>query len=216
MGHLEEPHEPGEGGSAAAPSDRSLLLRVRGGSQDAATQLYLRYANRIRGLTRSRLPADMARLVDVEDIVQSVFGSFFRGASQGYYEVPASEELWKLFLVIALNKIRAKGAYHRAAKRDIRLMAGSEGLDDYAGAASGSDEVALAVLQMTIEETLNSLTPHHKEILALRIEGHEVADIAQRTGRSKRTVERILQECRKYLAELLDAEDQGGPRAEVG
>src|SRR3954453_21853339 len=87
------PSPPAEGGSA----DRSLLQRLHKGSEDAATQLYLRYVNRLRALTRSQCSAELARLVDTEDIVQSIFGSFFRGASQGYYEVPAGEELWKLF-----------------------------------------------------------------------------------------------------------------------
>jgi RNA polymerase sigma-70 factor (ECF subfamily) len=181
---------------------------LRGGSEDAATQLYLRYAQRLRALARTKFPADLARRVDVEDIVQSVFGSFFRGASRGDYDVPAGEELWKLFLVIALNKIRAKGAYHRAAKRDIRLTAGSEGLAELAETPAEQDEAAYAVLQLTIDEALQHLPPQHKQMLVLRIEGHEVAEIAQQVGRSKRTVERVLQECRKKLADLLEVEGE--------
>src|SRR4051812_12456318 len=101
-------------------TDHSLLRRYRDGSQDAATQLYRRYAQRLRELTQAQCSPDLARRVEVEDIVQSVFGSFFRRAGQGLYDVPAGEELWKLFLVIGLNKIRAKGAFHKAAKRDSR------------------------------------------------------------------------------------------------
>jgi len=180
---------------------------LRGGHEDAATQLYLRYAHRLRSLARAKVSPDLARRVDVDDIVQSVFGSFFRGASRGYYDVPAGEELWKLFLVIALNKIRAKGAYHRAGKRDVRLTAGGEALEGVPGDGGEGDDVAYSVLRLTVHDALERLPPHHKQVLVLRIEGHEVADIARQTGRSKRTVERILQECRKYLAELLDLED---------
>jgi RNA polymerase sigma-70 factor, ECF subfamily len=203
--------EPPDPASEGQPSDHSLLRRLRGGSQDAATLLYLRYAHRLRALTRTKFAPDLARRVDVDDIVQSVFGSFFRGASRGDYDVPAGEELWKLFLVIALNKIRAKGAYHRAAKRDVRLTAGSEGLEQVAETSAEQDEAAYAVLQMTIDEALQRLPPQHRQMLTLRVEGCEVAEIARRTGRAKRTVERILQECRKRLADLLEMEDQGGP-----
>jgi DNA-directed RNA polymerase specialized sigma24 family protein len=35
------------------------------------------------------------------------------------------------------------------------------------------------------------------------MEGHEVREIAQRTGRSKRTVERTLQDVRRALTDLL-------------
>src|SRR3954463_15800086 len=80
-------------------SDRSLLQRFQDGNQDAATLLYLRYAKRLRALAKAQCSRDLARRVEVEDIVQSVFRSFFRGASRGYYDVPAGEELWKLFLV---------------------------------------------------------------------------------------------------------------------
>src|SRR3954451_16216202 len=106
-----------------APSNRSLLRRLRGGSEDAATQLYRRYAHRLRALARANTSAHLARRVDAEDIVQSVFRIFFTAASQGLYDVPAGEDLWKLLLVIALNKIRAEGVFHQAAKRDIRTTA---------------------------------------------------------------------------------------------
>ncbi len=49
---------------------------------------------------------DLAGRVDADDIVQSVFRTFFRRVAKGDYEVPDGEELWKLFLVIALNKVR--------------------------------------------------------------------------------------------------------------
>src|SRR5437016_4908755 len=102
-------------------SDASLLRRLRLGSEDAATQLYLRYAHRLRALARAQSSPELARRVDADEIVQSIFGSFFRVASTGHYDVPEGEEIWKLLLVIALHKIRAKGAFHRAAKRDVRL-----------------------------------------------------------------------------------------------
>jgi RNA polymerase sigma-70 factor (ECF subfamily) len=196
-------NEPTDLAAGRPPSDRSLLRRLRGGSGDAATQLYLRYAHRLRALARTSCSADLARRVDVEDIVQSVFGSFFRGASRGDYDVPDGEELWKLLLVIALNKIRAKGAYHHAAKRDVRLTAGGEGLERLAESPAEQDEAAYAVLRMTVDEALDRLPPQYSQMLALRIEGYEVAEIAAQVKRSKRTVERILQECRKSLADLL-------------
>src|SRR5262245_11532311 len=98
-------------GADEEPSDGSLLRRYRRGDQAAATRLYLRYANRLRALARARCSPDLAQRVDPDDIVQSVFRSFFRRARSGAYEVPDGEELWKLFLVIALNKIRAEGAF---------------------------------------------------------------------------------------------------------
>lgn len=187
-------------------SDHSLLRRLKQGEPDAATQLYLRYAQRLLALARSKTSSALSRRVDSDEIVQSVFGSFFRGAQQGYYDVPVGEELWKLFLVIALNKIRAKGAFHLAAKRDVRKTADGEAIDKLADGAPTDDETALQVLKLTLDEALDQLPAGHREMIELRIEGHEIDEIAQRTGRAKRTVERILQEARKRLAELLEFE----------
>ncbi len=194
--------QPPPSGGDSPPSDRSLLRRLRGGDQDAATQLYYRYAERLRLLAHAEFSNDLARRVEVDDIIQSVFSSFFRGVNKGYYEVPAGEELWHLFLVIALNKIRAKGNYHRAARRDVRQTVGGNGLDNLAPhAGEGS---AFQELKMTVEEIMSSLPAAQQRMVELRIEGFDLAEIAEKTRRSKRTVERNLQDFRKKLGEILE------------
>jgi RNA polymerase sigma-70 factor (ECF subfamily) len=194
---------PGAGVTLSEPSDRSLLRRFRGGSQDAATQLYLRYVKRVRALARSRYSTDLAGRVDVDDIVQSVFRHFFHGARQGYYDVPDGDALWKLFLVMAINKIRTLVAYHRAAKRDIRQTCSNPPLEDALDDRLHHDNAPAFFFQLAVEEALQRLPAHHRRMVELRVEGYEVAEIAQQLGRSKRTVERILQEARKRLADLL-------------
>jgi RNA polymerase sigma-70 factor (ECF subfamily) len=185
-------------------SDHSLLRRFRRGSQDAATQLYLRYAQRLRSLVRTRCSAELARRVEADDIVQSVFRRFFRRVSRGDYDVPPGEELWGLFLVIALNKIRSEEAFHRADKRDVRLSADGETSRHWLETLAAGDDGAYAVLQLTVDEVLEALPPQSRKMVELRIQGHDVADIARRTGRSKRTVERSLQEFRNRLRQLLE------------
>ena len=181
-------------------SDKSLLARVREGSQDAATTLYDRYAQRLMALAKARCAEDLAARVDAEDIVQSVFGSFFRGAAQGMYDAPSGEEIWGLLLVIALNKIRAKGAHHRAAKRDVRKTVSNDALGDSGLEPPASDEAAQALLRMVIDEVVSKLPEGHREVVRLRIDGHEMSEIATKTGRSLRTTERILQEFRARMA----------------
>jgi RNA polymerase sigma-70 factor, ECF subfamily len=201
----EASHDPEAGTgseSSEEPSDRSLLQRIRHGNQDAASVLYYRYAHRLRALVQAKRSSDLASRVDHEDIVQSVFKSFFRGVSRGSYDVPAGEELWHLFLVITLNKVRAKGVFHRAAKRDVRLTVGDDEID---GSSIGlkSNHDAYLLLKMAVEEALDRLPAQHKLVTQLRMEGDDVAEIARKTGRSKRSVERILQECREKLSYLL-------------
>ena len=202
MDRTTAPAAAGAGVAEGDVTDRSLLRRLRGGSEDAATALYLRYARRLEALAHARTPPDLARRVDAEDIVQSVFSSFFRGVHRGYYDVPAGEELWKLLLVMALNKIRATGSFHRAAKRDVRATADGHALDG-ADAPAGVDGTAHATLRLVLGEMLDAMPETSRTVVLLRIEGHDVAEIAARTRRSKRTVERVLQDFRRRLATAL-------------
>jgi RNA polymerase sigma-70 factor (ECF subfamily) len=195
----ESPSDPQAAVSGGDPSDRSLLARLRKGEQDAATALYLRYAQRLRALVRARCSSQLARRLEPDDIVQSVFRRFFRRVLQGDYDVPPGEELWGLLLVIALNKIRTEETFHRAGKRDVRLstQAADPGLLESCAVDDG------ALLEVYVEDVLDQLPPQYRELVELRIQGHEVAELARRTGRSKRTVERILQDVRGRLRQLL-------------
>jgi len=184
-------------------TDRSLLARYRAGQDDAATRLYLRYAERLRALAARQTASDLRARVDPDDIVQSVFRTFFRRVARGEYDVPEGEELWKLLLVIALNKVRATGAYHHAARRDTRHTTGGAAFSEAVRSRADRDETALATLRLVLDEAMSGLTESQREIVTLRIEGHDVDAITERSGRSKRTVERILQQFRDAMKQQL-------------
>ncbi len=188
--------------SPREPTDRSLLRRIQHDQPDASTELYLRYAQRLMAVATAQTSPELARRVDPEDIVQSVFRTFFRRAKLGQYTVPEGEELWRLLLVIALNKIRATGAFHRAAKRDVKLTTGGKGYEHAVEAQAAPDEEALTILRMVIDDLLRDLPEAHRRIIELRIEGHEVNEIATAVQRSKRSVERELQDFRNRLRSL--------------
>ncbi len=195
--------------SASEPSDGSLLRRLRKGEQDAATRLYLRYARRLHGLATAQTGQDLKSRIDPEDIVQSVFRTFFRRAQEGHYEVPDGEEIWKLFLVIGLHKIRDAAVFHRAAKRNAgrttALVGGGESADPPA-----ADQMAETTLRMVIDEILLNLNDSQKEIVTMRMEGAQVDDISQATKRSHRTVERTLQKFRELLQQQIQEEPRSG------
>ncbi len=192
--------------ASVEPSDHSLLRRFRRGSEDAATQLYLRYVHRLRALVRANCSAELSRRVEPGDIVQSVFHRFFRRVLQGDYDVPPGEELWGLFLVIALNKIRAEEAFHRAGKRDMRLTISDGQADRLLADQPREDAASYAVLQLTIDEALAHFPAHQRQMVELRIQGHDIGEIARQTGRSRRSVERSLQEVRGKLRGVLALE----------
>jgi RNA polymerase sigma-70 factor (ECF subfamily) len=185
--------------SKSTGSDAFLLNRFLAGDEDAALTLYYRYADRLIQLASKNTSAELAPRFDPEDIVQSVFRTFFRRVSKGQYEAPEGDELWKLLLVMALNKVRSKGAFHRSGKRDIRktqtLPESPQTLNDE------STAVAKSILCMSVDEMIGKQPSSHQEIIRLRVDGQDVQAIAEKTNRSKRTVERILQTFRSQLIE---------------
>lgn len=203
-----QPESADTGRKSKVTSDQSLIQRLRAGEQTAAMSLYQRYAHRLKGLVNAQLSRDLARRVEVDDIVQSVFRTFFRRAGEGQYHVPAGDDLWKLFLVICLNKVRSQSHYHFAAKRDVRTELGSEGGEIAFEQIGTENSAAEAFLSLVVDEALSHLPQPHRQIVQLRLEGYEVAEIAQKIQRSKRTTERILQQIRAQLEALLKQDDE--------
>jgi RNA polymerase sigma-70 factor (ECF subfamily) len=188
-------------------SDETLVRWLRSGNDAAASRLYSRYVHRLRALARAKLSADLSRRVDAEDIVQSVFRRFFQAARQGNYDVPGGDDLWDLLLVITVNKIRSEKSYQRAAKRDVRRTA-DNGRDGFSlEQIAERDDLAVTLLRLHVEEALARFPADYRTVVELRMEGHDIRDIARRTGRSKRTVERILQESRLVLRDSLREAD---------
>ena len=187
-------------------TDRSLLRRFREGEQDAASQLYLRYAARLQALAVSQTSTMLASRFDPEDVVQSVFRTFFRRASKDLYDVPPGEELWQLLLVLALNKIRKLCRHHRAQKRDAAKTLGSPALDHLRKGEGSHDETSVQMLRLVVDELLQDFTQVQRDVIYLRIDGYKMGEIADRTGRSHRTVERILRDFRSQLSDRIHDE----------
>jgi len=174
------------------------MRRYRDGEEEAATALYLRYARRLRTLAARRTGTAFAGRFDADDVVQSVFRAFFQGVRRRAYDVPPGGEIWGLLLVLALNKIRNQVGHHRAAKRDVGQTAG--GREFTRRPPLGRDDSAAMYLRLVLDEQLDGLPESNRAIVRMRMEGYEVAEIAERAGRSRRTVERVLRDFRDRLA----------------
>jgi RNA polymerase sigma-70 factor (ECF subfamily) len=199
----------GDATEAAVHSDSSLVRRFRSGEDDAATKLYKRYAERLQRLAQRNTALDLTPRFDAEDVVQSVFRTFFRRVRTGLYDLPAGDELWRLLLVISLNKIRTLAVYHRAQKRSVSttIAPGTELLSQLQD--QNSENLALTSLKMVIGEVLDDLPEVQQQIIVRRIEGSQIEEIAAETGRSKRTVERVLQDFRSRLRGIIDVRPDG-------
>jgi RNA polymerase sigma-70 factor (ECF subfamily) len=177
------------------PTDKSLVRAFQRGDQAAAAALFARYSDRVRALASNRCGGPMATRFDSDDVVQSVFRTFFHGIQQSTYQVPADGQMWGLLLVLALNKIRTLVGHHQAAKRDVNRTRSADPIHPTPATATAD------FLAVVVEDLMSHLPETNRLIVQLRLEGHEVKEIAARIGRSRRTVERVLSDFRDRLSE---------------
>ena len=154
---------------AALSSDESLVRRYRDGDENAAADIYRRYAPRLRALARRCGTPHYSGRFDADDVLQSVFRAFFHGARNRAYEVPPDGELWGLLMVLALNKVRTLVGFHQADKRAVRNTALLAEPD--AHPALAADDSAAAFLRMVFDEQVAALPESNRAIIRLRTSG---------------------------------------------
>jgi RNA polymerase sigma-70 factor (ECF subfamily) len=178
-----------------------LVVRLQGGDPHAAEELFARYSQRLTFLAEQQLSRKLAARLDGEDVVQSVFRTFFRRSAAGEFRIDTSDELWRLLVQITVQKARAYGRQHTAAVRDVAAEVpggGAAFLIEAVTHEPGPVEAAALVDQ--IETLLRGLPALYHDLLRLRLEGHSVSDTAGRLGVSRRTVHRGLRLLQQRLA----------------
>src|SRR5262249_6479361 len=139
-----------------------LMTRLRGGDQRVADDVFHRFAGRLVALARSRLDLDLRRKVDPEDIVQSVFKSFFRRQGAGEYEVANWDTLWSLLAMITVHKAGFRIRYYRAARRNgerdpASIRYSQEFNAEWEAIAREPTPAQAAMLTETVEELMKML-----------------------------------------------------------
>src|SRR5689334_28261 len=98
-----------------------LLERYRDGDELAAEALFSRYFERLTSLARSRLSPRLACRMDPEDIVLSVYRSFFIDARAGRFTLRRGGDLWRLLAAITKHKLLRQARRHGADRRSVDL-----------------------------------------------------------------------------------------------
>jgi RNA polymerase sigma-70 factor (ECF subfamily) len=184
----------------------NLVARWRSGDQQAAAELFRRFAERLVALARTRLSAQMSRRVDPEDVVQSAYRSFFIGTRNGRFEVQHGGDLWQLLMVITLHKLQHAVRRNLAAKRAVQQEQSLDTDDSVHGIhvsiltrePSPMEAVALAD---QVEQLMRGLGARDRRILELRLQGYTLEEIAADTHRSETTVGRVLDWVKQRLEE---------------
>ncbi len=189
----------------AEPTAEEWARRVQEGDPQAAAALFARYARQLTQVAEQHLSRKLAGRLDGEDVVQSVFRTFFRRSARGEFQIDGSGQLWQLLVKITLLKARAQGRRHTAEMRDVAAEVPGEGDAGFLRAVArepGPAEAAAFVDQ--IEALLRDLPPLYCHLLELRLQGHSAEDIAGQLNISRRSVYRALNLLQQRLARTAD------------
>ena len=171
----------------------------------AARAVFNRYAARLIQLARMRLDQRTRQKVDPEDVVQSVFRSFFTRQADGRFDLATWDDLWSLLAVITLRKCRRQAVAFRAGRRDVRREVHASQLpepDQGCLEAAGSEPTPEEVVSLieTVEGLLGTANEVERQIILLRLQGYTPPEIAGEVGGiSERKVYRVLAQARKRL-----------------
>ncbi len=143
--------------------------------------------------------------VDPEDVVQSVFRTFFSRMKNDQFEIHAEDDLFKLLVRITVHKTLRQIAHHKAAKRDPSQEMG-QGSDAnemlmQAMAAEPTPETVVTFMDH-LENFLGQLPEQDRQILEMRLQGYSTEEIAGKLGSYDRKIRRVLERIRTL------AEDQ--------
>ena len=190
------------------PDDENLLARVRSGSETAASELFHQYAGRLLNLARSRISQRMASRFDPEDVVQSVFRTFFARIRDDRITLTDMDELSRLLVGITVRKTLRQVAYHRAARRDPFHEIGQE-LEEQPSLNRVMDNEptpeAVVLFCDELEHLLAKFNTEERSILELRIQGYSSTEIAERLGTYDRKVRRVLERARSMAEQEPDS-----------
>jgi len=187
-------------------STEHLLQRWQAGDEAAAGELYERYSRRLYVLATAQMSDRLRQRMAPDDIVQSVFRTFFRRADQWSLQQDRSGALWHLLVRITINKIRSKGVYYSAQKRDPAAELTISGDFDPGLVAHEPTPLEAAALAEQLEITFDGLQTSEAQILQLAIQGYTPSEIASQAGCSRWTVRRVLDRIgHRLLQRLADA-----------
>jgi RNA polymerase sigma factor (sigma-70 family) len=174
-----------------------LLQRVRVGDPSAAAELVRAYEPVIRRAVRFRLGRGKLRpFLDSLDICQSVLVSFFVRAAAGQYDLAGPEDLVRLLVSMALNKVAGHARKELAERRD-RERTVSSGRRAFLVADPAPPPDAQAADRELLATVYRHLTPAELRLIELRQEGLDWATIAARLGGNAASL-------RKQMSRALD------------
>ena len=183
---------------------------VKDGDSSAANRIWKHYFDRLVRAVRQRLYGHNRAVSDEEDIVLSVFDSFYAAAEQGRFpDLSDRDDLWQLLLTMSARKVIDKRRHDQRQRRgggaaihSLNTDADDSTIIEAIGSEPSPDMVLM--MQESVEQLFSHLgVGQLKDLAGAKLEGYSNAEIADRFECSERTIERRLHLIREKLQQEL-------------
>jgi RNA polymerase sigma factor (sigma-70 family) len=187
-----------------------LVTGLRTGDSEACRVFWQRFGPLLEAVAHKQLSARVLRRVGPDDIVQSACRTFFRRVSDGQFELPDSDALWRLMCAITLTKARRVARDQGRKKRGLNQEHSLEGVGsgdeprriDIAGGGPSPEEAVEVADQL--EVLLQGLDPEECQVLDGKMQQLTNDEIASKLGCSERTVRRLAKNIHARWQTMMD------------
>ncbi len=190
---------------ADSPSFDRLLSGLQKGDTDQIAELIVkRFESRLAFMAADRISRKLGRRIEVDDVTQSAFATFFRRVDDGRIELVDWDSLWGMLAKIARRRIcrhaERNGAGKRSLDREIALAEDAAAFDREPSAEEvlGAEELSQGLIDQFPEK--------HQEMLRGILAGKTHEEIAKELGTSIATVERVRRRARELLGGMISEE----------
>jgi RNA polymerase sigma-70 factor (ECF subfamily) len=187
------------------PSTKGFVGRVNRCTDSVAVELDHRYREKLCALVQREMARSLQTREDPEDVVQTVFRTYFRRAAKGEFHIACSSDLWALLTTITRHKILKRAEYHGAFKR-MRAAEAPLPQDDQILGNDPDPQDAVVVTDL-VKETLQGLDDSYRDVFQLRVQGCTEAEIAKQLKTTRAAVRYRLERIRNRLERLVEKED---------
>jgi RNA polymerase sigma-70 factor (ECF subfamily) len=198
----------------ADASEQSVVWvrRLAAGEDEIVHEFWDRYGESLQRLAKSRMAPALQQRVGPDDIVGSVCRTFFRRARKGEFEIPGTDQLWRLLCAITLTKVRQHARFNYAIQRtpELEVPLGDESAGEVGGDARRRrppepTPAEAAEFAEAMQQLFAALTEEEQKLVHCRLEGLTQPQIAEKLRCSERTVRRLLDRIRSRWEEELES-----------
>jgi RNA polymerase sigma factor (sigma-70 family) len=159
----------------------NLIRGLRAGNEQAAVEFVSRYETLVRRQVRWYMTdPKLGRLFDPEDVCQMVLASFCLRAAAGQYDLEQPEQLVRLLITMARNKVAWLARKRRGRPAD-RLRVEESGWEATAQAAGPGPATEIRMREL-LQQVQQRLSDEERQLHSLRAEGCTWDEIAARLG----------------------------------